>query len=274
MTRGAEALKTQLIHNLKSELKNSQRLVLSLKAELSDTKTQYSIQNQKFKKIAFESTHRDYMMHHQQETIDKQRKYVSTLMADVERLSTEISTLSEKIKNADEVSAIINHDIRSAITTWINTTDLLLADPDMKQEGITILQEAKKSALNILSFVDMQLSLAKLECGTSELELEPINVFEVVLSVISQNKHLINDKNLSLPPPIGTHGETSKTFLILGCLPLTHIILNNLLVNAIEASPVGAEIIFSFEMNDHCKISIHNFGEVPEKIRGVFLINL
>lgn len=265
-----KTVKKQLLTELQTELANSRQLIASLTTQLNIMKTKDSVQNHRFKQLAFNSSANELIIYQQQNTIDKERKHEAMLMQEVESLSKTIATLSAEMKLIEDKYHIINHDIRGAIVMWLNTADLLLADPGLSQQGVQILREAKASGVSMLGFVDMFLSLSKIECADFEVELEVVNAVDVVMSVISQNKKIINDKQLSLPPPSGAHGHVAKTCYIYCCLSMTNIILNNLLVNAIEASPVGAEIKVTFEKNDHRKISIHNFGEVPEKIRNVF----
>jgi len=265
-----KTVKKQLLAELQTELAKSRQLVASLESQLNIMKAKDSVQNHRFKQLAFNSATHELIIYQQQKAIDEEKKHEVELMQEIESLLVKIATISDELKLNEDRYQIINHDIRGALVTWINTADLLLAETGLSELGIQMLREAKASCVNMLGFVDTFLSLSRIECGALEVELVVINAVDVVLSVISQNKKSINDKQLFLPPPSGAHGQVAKTCYIYCCLSLTNIILNNLLVNAIEASPVGAEIKVTFEMNDHCKISIHNFGEVPQKIRNAF----
>lgn len=270
MSPGTKGVKTQLVNELQSELDKSRQLIASLQAELKSTKIKHSIQDARFEKLAFEGAVSDFKLHQQQEVIERQREHEKRLMQEVDSLSKNVTDLADELKSRESVYDVISHDIRGAIVTWINTAEWLLSEDGISDAGVEILEAARASSLAMLAYVDTHLSMSKIECGSLDVEFVPVNAVDMVMAVISQNKKLINDKKLSLPPPVGMHGEVAKTCSIYCCSSMTHVMLNNLLVNAIEASPPGAEIKITFEKNEHCKISIHNFGEVPEKIRDVF----
>lgn len=270
MNKDTKVVVDQVVEQLLDELVKSRQLIASLKSELNDTIIKYSIQDHRFEKLAFESASNDYRIKQQQIIIDKQRNNEALLMQEIEILSEKIAKLLDEFKSKENMYDLVSHDIRSAVVTWLNTTELLLTEVGISPTGLQILEEARASGLTILGYIDTHLSVSRIECGGLEVEFAPVNAVDLVMSVISQNRKLINEKKLSLPPPVGVHGEVAKSCSIYCCSSMAYVMLNNLLVNAIEASPAGAEIKVTFENNDHCKISIHNFGEVPEKIRDVF----
>jgi len=270
MVENTGDFKTHIVKELHSELELSKQRIASLKEELHLALTKSALHEAGFKKLAFESTVKEFNLHKKESDIATYRDREVDLIKEVDRLSSELSLIQEKLNTKEEVDHIIHHDIRSALVEWVYVADLLLDAGDLSPKSRQLLEEGKMSGARMLSLVDFNLSLYKIENGEFELEPVAIDALEVVKAIITQNKRLINRKNITFLPVVSDIGEGESAFYVYGNELLTFNILNNLIVNAVEAAGVDSEVTVSFEKKEHYAITIRNSGEVPEHIRDVF----
>ncbi|WP_027189820.1 sensor histidine kinase [Fundidesulfovibrio putealis] len=262
--------KEHIVKELHSELDLSKQRIASLKEELHAALTKSAVHEAGFKKLAFESTVKDFTLHKTESDIATYRDREADLIREVDRLSSELSLIQEKLNTKEEVDHIIHHDIRSALVDWVYVADLLLDDGDLSPKSRELLEEGKMSGARMISLVDFNLSLYKIENGEFELEPVAIDALEVVKKIIMQNKRLINRKNITFVPVVSDLENGDSAFFVYGNDLLTFNILNNLIVNAVEASDIDSDVTVSFEKKEHYAIRIRNSGEVPEHIRDVF----
>ena len=123
----------------------------------------------------------------------------------------------------------------------------------------------KCSVSQLTQMVDNMLSLSKIEEGSYQLVPVTLNVANLVRNVVSTYATTSNRKKIKV------NNEIQDDIQIDGEELLTISLLSNLLKNAIEAAPHSSTITFANESEDNFHtITLHNEGDVPEEIRGVF----
>lgn len=262
--------KTHIVNELRSELELSKQKIASLREELNRAITKSAVHEAGFKKLAFESTVKEFNLHKKESDIASYRDRELDLIREVEKLSSELSLIQEKMNTKEEVDHIIHHDIRSALVDWVYVADLLLNAGDLSPTSRQLLEEGKMSGTRMLSLIDFNLSLYKIENREFELEPVAVDALGMVKEIITRNKRLINSKNITFVPVVSDLEEGDAAFYVYGNEVLTFNILNNLIVNAVEASKIDFEVTVTFEKTDRYAIKIRNAGEVPEHIRDGF----
>jgi len=158
----------------------------------------------------------------------------------------ELKEANEELLHLDQLKsdflATMSHELRTPLTSVIGYSDMMLSgmtgEVTDKQKGF--LRSILTSAETLLNLINDILDLTRIEAGKLELNLEPVELRSVLISVISVTKPRARDKKIQistfLPTDLPTlHADPAK---------LGQILLN-LLTNAIkythETGKVGIE---------------------------------
>jgi signal transduction histidine kinase len=158
----------------------------------------------------------------------------------------ELKEANEELLHLDQLKsdflATMSHELRTPLTSVIGYSDMLLSgmtgEVTEKQKGF--LSSILNSAETLLNLINDILDLTKIEAGKLELNLEPVELRSVLVSVISVAKPRARDKKIQ----ISTFLPTDLPTLQADAAKLGQILLN-LLTNAIkythEMGKVGIE---------------------------------
>lgn len=158
----------------------------------------------------------------------------------------ELKEANEELLHLDQLKsdflATMSHELRTPLTSVIGYSDMLLSgmtgEVTEKQKGF--LSNILASAETLLNLINDILDLTKIEAGKLELNLEPVELRSVLISVISAAKPRARDKKIQ----ISTFLPTDLPTLQADPAKLGQILVN-LLTNAIkythEMGKVGIE---------------------------------
>ena len=203
--------------------------------------------------------------HHAKEAEQRER-----LDALVRQLEAQNTALREAFRMRDEVERIARHDLRTPLASIASIPRLLreLHRPDAQEDEL--LGVVERGALRVLSMVNLSLDLYRMEEGTYRLRAQAVDLAALVQAVVRELQAHAHSKDVRLVldlPREPLHARAEEL--------LCYSILANLLKNAVEASPEGAEVRVSLHRytgvaQDALQLEIHNRGEVPEAVRSRF----
>ena len=201
-------------------------------------------------------------LHHQQNTLTEE------LLTKTQRMENEIYQRTIELRHAKEDAEKANdaktifltsmsHELRTPLNAIIGFTGTLLMklpgplNPDQEKQLSTV----KRSAQHLLSLINELLNLAKIESGTVELFVEPIDCDSIVDEVIATLLPISNGKGLQLfkQSPENIPLTTDRRILVQ--------LLINLTNNAIKYTEAG-EICIKTEHKKE-KIFIHVIDTGP-----------
>ena len=203
--------------------------------------------------------------HHAKET--EQRERLDGL---VRQLEAQNQALREAFRLREEVERIARHDLKTPLASIASVPRLLRErhPPDAQEDEL--LGMIERAALRVLSMVNLSLDLYRMEEGTYRLRAQAVDLGALVQTVVRELQAHAYSKDLRLAldlpaEPLYARGEEL----------LCYSILANLLKNALEASPEGAEVRVSLHRftgvaQDAVALEIRNQGEVPDAVRGQF----
>lgn len=129
--------------------------------------------------------------------------------------------------------AVISHEVRSPMNAVLAAVELLEHTPlDERQRHFTAL--ANSGANTLLRLVDDVLDISKMEAGQLALNLEPVDLWALVLRLVEEHRTQAQEKGLELL----VTGERPGTPLLLDELRLAQV-LRNLISNAVKFTDVG-----------------------------------
>lgn len=181
-----------------------------------------------------------------------------------EEVALQLETMIENMRRKEDIERIIHHDIKNPLAVIVSAADTLKHQKAYSKEEVRLITE---SAETIREMIDEQMLIHQLENNSTERELFPINALELFNKVVYGQKDKCQANNILVQYKI------AKSIKFLGNQLLCFNLFNNLLANAIEASPTNGMINIKIEeaqASDAIIFDISNEGMIPEKIQARF----
>lgn len=189
----------------------------------------------------------------------------------VQRLRTTIEILENKIATQDIANRLSEHDMRNRIGSMVSIADILSKtelDP-VQSKWVRMLKDIGNDTLNLLT---SSKDFAQMERGEYTPELSQFDLLELIASTTGELRDLIDEKKAEIELYHNDKiAEPEEDELVMeGDKFYMKHLFQNLLRNAIEASPEGKKVTVSIETNNLFIINIENTGSIPEKMRPNF----
>jgi signal transduction histidine kinase len=174
----------------------------------------------------------------------------------------EIELANQKLRSLDlakdEFVSIASHQLRTPLTALKGYAGMLLdgdAGPinDKQREYLTEIKNANDRMINLITAL---LNVSRVDLGVFIVEPEPVNIVEVVESLLKESEAIINSKKLV----VITNFEKDLPS-ISADINIMRMILQNLLSNALKYTPLKGKISFDIK-NDgsNMLISVSDTG--------------
>lgn len=158
----------------------------------------------------------------------------ATLYRELEAARIQAEELS-RIKS--EFLANTSHELRTPLNGMMGFLKLILDGmADDPEEQTEFIEEAYRSAVHLLNIINDILDVAKIESGTMELDLEPVNLAEILSHLRDFTQSQIQAKRLSFDIKLP---RTDDKILLYGNYQRLLQVLLNLVGNAIKFTHQG-----------------------------------
>jgi PAS domain S-box-containing protein len=166
-------------------------------------------------------------------------------------IERDITKEKEVDKAKTEFVSLASHQLRTPLSAINWYTEMLLAGDagSINEEQKKYLEEIAIGNKRMVDLVDDLLNVSRLDMGTFAVDLKPIKIFDLVKSVLIENKPLILEKKLVVEELYGE--ESDMEFL--ADEKLLRIIFQNLISNAVKYTPSEGKIkvnISKFNFNN------------------------
>jgi len=176
---------------------------------------------------------------------------------------------SEELR--DQIERIIRHDLRTPACNAINIARMLIDETNVTAHQRRLLNLFEHAGQNMIDTLDSSLDLYKIETGQYRREPQAFDCLSMVKEVIGTLAKKAQFVAGHGPAPVSCQPyEQDSRCTCLGEPKLLRTALQNLLVNAQEASPPGGEVFVKLSSDTDCRIEIRNQGAVPKEIRDRF----
>lgn len=183
-----------------------------------------------------------------------------------EELKHTLDVMLENAKLLEDVEHIVRHDMRGPLSVISGVISSAVADKKISQEQLKVIED---SAYSLQHMLNLSTDMYKMERRQFVLFVKPFDITRLVHRVTEEIRWAFTSKNIEfnieILPPDGT-----QSIFVSGDELLTYSLLHNLIKNAAEASPDKGVITLTVLNETQVKIAIHNYGVVPEPIRGRF----
>ena len=200
----------------------------------------------------------------------KEAEQRERLDALVRQLEAQNTALREAFRLREEVERIARHDLKTPLASIASVPRLLRERRALDPPEDELLGMVERAAQRVLSMVNLSLDIFRMEEGTYRLRAQAVDLGAIVQTVTRELQAHARSKQLRLVldlpvEPVYAQGEEL----------LCYSTLANLLKNALEASPDGAEVRVTLRRSsdndgDAVALDIHNAGQVPAELRERF----
>ncbi len=172
----------------------------------------------------------------------------------------------------EDVQRVVRHDLKSPLIGIGGFARLLVKSENLDEREHEWASMIFDMSRDLLNRINLSRDIFKMEEDTYELTPTPLNILKMLQQAGLGLQELTGNKNILLTylfneKPMNSHDE----FFIEGEYHLLRSMIDNLLINAIEASPKNETIFMAVSVhNNTVSIDIHNKGAVPEDIRDHF----
>jgi signal transduction histidine kinase len=187
---------------------------------------------------------------------------------------TDVTAEREMTRLKADVDRIMRHDLKTPLNAVINYPVLMLDEPNLTPLQVNYLTMIRDEGMRMLHMVNLSLNLFKIEQGTYNCNPTRINVLVPLSTAMNSLEMLLanyaNEFVFRLNGQVIPISEAPPVY-VLGEQMLANSMFNNLLKNAIEASPQAGRIeIDVVTGTENVTLAIANEGAVPESIRKGF----
>ncbi len=188
------------------------------------------------------------------------------------KLQQQNELLQENMLLREDVERIVHHDLKSPLTTILGVPQLLAAKLKLTPRQAELLKSVEEAGLLIMSMITLSQEVYKIEQGTFHLQPEDVELVRLISMVRKQLRMKSLQKNVQIVEFLdGKPLESGQIVLIQGEELLWYAILDNLISNALEASPKNQNVEIAYAIaGEELQITIHNKGVVPKAIRERF----
>ncbi len=193
---------------------------------------------------------------------------LSVARSELERQNLE---LIEAAKLREDVEHITRHDLKSPLSSIIGFSGIVLDDYENREDNISCLEAIRDSGYRMLEMINRSLDMFKLERGTYELRPVPFDPIKIMGNVIRDNSELAKALNTQV---VCEHSSCG-IIKLMGEELLFYSMLSNVVRNALEASPPGAQVKIQCAHDEKFgTVNITNIGKISAEIRERFFEKL
>jgi signal transduction histidine kinase/Tfp pilus assembly protein PilF len=192
------------------------------------------------------------------------------------RVKERTRDLEEANLSKDRFFSIIAHDLKSPFNGLLGLTNILYEDFEMlsdneKKEFTGIIKE---STNDIYKLLENLLEWSASQTGRLNLSKQPINLAEIIQSILQTNQPMLNNKQIQAVLSAGNKQ------LALADRETISTVLRNLISNAIKFTPKGGKIVIT--LKDHyakghpevvVEVADTGIGIKTEQINDLFKLN-
>ncbi len=180
-------------------------------------------------------------------------------------------SLEENMRFRQQMESLLYHDLKSPMMPAVYLPDMLLKTESLSEKGKSSLIQIKEAALRIMNLINDALTAHTLEAECKLPNLTEVDLLGVINKAQRDLTPLQRANGAAIALQVDNALRAPGAAIIQGDENLLYRMCSNLLKNALQASPRGANTVVSLKREqERLRIEISNSGEVPEPLRASF----
>jgi signal transduction histidine kinase len=195
---------------------------------------------------------------------DRERSVVNQKNAEIEAQSFRILQQNKELEKLNSEKAklfsIVAHDIRSPLSSILGYLEVLAETELSESENEQIKQKLLQATKDTSEMLSNVLAWSKSQMDGARVDIVAVDVAKELERGLSLEKNIAGRKNINL------HLDLINNVFIAADLNMFHIVMRNLVNNAIKFTPNGGKVTVLMEHNhENCLIKVRDNGTgVPE----------
>jgi PAS domain S-box-containing protein len=188
------------------------------------------------------------------------------------KLHDEIHRLETQLRSQETARHALVHDIKKPFQNILGICSIL-SNPEVKPDEVQLwVKTIEEICHKGLQQTEAMQGITKMERGLFKPSLKAVDLLTFLQQIIASVQPMLSSKEINCKIIYNGQEYTPKQHCELQTDALyLELLLSNLLLNAIEASPDKKDITISVHESPHgVLLRLHNYGAVPEKIRENF----
>ena len=175
----------------------------------------------------------------------------------------------EEMKSKHEM---LQHDMRSLLIGIIGFVNLLINRTSLDDVQLEYCKQIQQCSIQLENMVNTYLDISHLEQRPFQLNKTTFDILNIARESRKILHFLADEKNVDIAIIYNKKILSIEDILLFeGDRMYLQNTVNNLLKNAIEASPPDQRVKIKIKDIDNCLwLSIHNWGTIPENVRPTF----
>lgn len=178
-----------------------------------------------------------------------------------------LARLQRSVEQMKQFTAAISHELRTPLTALRGEAEVALLEPRASEEYQRILADQLEEFDKLTRMISRLLVLARADAGEIQLSLAPVDLSELVDSLVEQMEPVASAKEVQLQTSIegSIELEGDREWLERAVL--------NVLDNAIKFTPPGGQVTVSVKHEDesaHLEVLDTGIGISPDALPHIF----
>lgn len=183
----------------------------------------------------------------------------------------DISERKEAEAMRDQIERIIQHDLRTPVSGVLYVSQFLREGGNLSDDQRQLLDTLEVTSHQMLHILNSSLELFKIETGQYQFQPEAIDCADLIRSLVDAMAKTGKFTGIRIELLCGGRpAAPDSSYICLGQRELLRTALQNILQNALEASPSGAAVVVNLSAGQGCRVEVSNKGVVPTEIRDRF----
>jgi CheY-like chemotaxis protein len=200
----------------------------------------------------------------------RERDLARQAAAQAAQLEVQNTVLKENMRLREEVERMSRHDLKTPLASIVALPRLVREAGPLNTDQAELLGLVERAGYRVLNMVNLSLDVLKMEQGRYRFTPAAVDLERLLHQVAGDLGALATERRVTVRLRIERDPATAAPLQALAEETLCYSILANLLKNAIEAAPEASTVTIALEPGDPLGVRIHNFGAVPEAVRGRF----
>lgn len=175
---------------------------------------------------------------------------------------------AEKLR--EEIEHIMQHDLRSPAAAAVSLARFFAGNPALDEQERELARRLELSGQHTLDTLNLNLTLHRIETGQYRSGQNGLDAAAVLRDISDRLLFLPEHAGKAIDILVDGRADHLAPCNCMGDETLLRLALQNILLNALEASPPEGRVAASLECGRRCRLTIRNRGAVPAAIRERF----
>jgi signal transduction histidine kinase len=191
----------------------------------------------------------------------------------VDALNAMLDRLEAALIEQTKFIANVSHELKTPLTYLLGQTQLIRRQARTPEEHDRFVDNIEAELRRMADTINSFLTLARARGGLADLSVTPVTANDLVLGAVEHCQPLARHREVQVIPTLAPAAEDGQVPQIRGDADLLSAMIENLIRNAIQHSPVEGKVDVTLRCQDggaHIFVRDRGKGIPPEELETIF----